>query len=47
MTSWSQFVNSNFSRKKGKFEADVALPAAEKLAKVTEIDRKLAKLARN
>lgn len=34
-------------KEKSKFEADVALPAAEKLAKVTEIDRKLAELARN
>jgi phosphonate transport system substrate-binding protein len=34
-------------KEKSKFEADAALPAAEKQAKVAEIDRKLAELAKN
>ena len=34
-------------KEKSKFEADAALPAADKLAKVAEIDRKLAELAKN
>lgn len=34
-------------RERTKFEADAALPAGEKQAKVAEIDRKLAELAKN
>jgi phosphonate transport system substrate-binding protein len=34
-------------KERNKFEADATLPAADKLAKVAEIDRKLAELSRN
>ena len=34
-------------KEKSKFESDAALPAAEKQSKLTEIDRKLAELAKN
>jgi len=34
-------------KERNKFEADAALPAVEKQAKVAEIDRKLAELAKN